>query len=109
MRCPSEFTGAADRLGPMGVGIMFFRFGAALVLVVIVSLLGIALEKRVLSLKRMISLQHYRFDQLQEERTGLGVRCQQLGAPSRLIQAVEGGVVELELAREQLDAPGHAH
>lgn len=35
---------------------MFFRFGAAVTMVVVVSLLGIALEKRSLSLKRAISL-----------------------------------------------------
>jgi len=87
-----------------GTGEMFFRFGAALVLVVIVSLLGIALEKRILSLKRTISLQHYRCEQLREQRAQLGVRSEQLGAPARLIQAVEGGAVELELAREKLDA-----
>ena len=82
---------------------MFFRFGTALVLVVIVSLLGIALEKRILSLKRTISLQHYRFEQLHEQRAHLRVRSEQLGAPGRLIDAIEAGVVELELAREDLD------
>lgn len=82
---------------------MFFRFGTALVLVVIVSLLGIALEKRVLSMKRAISLQHYRFEQLDEQRARLRVRSEQLGAPAQLIDAVMEGEVELELAREELD------
>lgn len=85
---------------------MFFRFGTALVLVVIVSLLGIALEKRILSLKRTISLQHYRFEQLHEQQAQLRVRSEQSGAPARLIEAIEGGAVELELAHEDLDGAG---
>jgi hypothetical protein len=84
---------------------MFFRFGTAVVLIVIVSLLGIALEKRILSVKRTISLQHYRFEQLHEQRNRLRVRSEQLGAPSRLIDAIEGGSVELELVRKDLDRP----
>jgi hypothetical protein len=84
---------------------MFFRFGTALVLVVIVSLLGIALEKRILSQKRTISLQHYRFEQLHERRARLRVRSEELGAPARLIDAIDTGAVELELAREELDDP----
>ena len=83
---------------------MFFRFGTAVVLVVIVSLLGIAIEKRMLSLKRTISLQHYRFEQLHDQRSQLRVRSEELGAPARLIDAIEGGAVELELARDDLDA-----
>lgn len=82
---------------------MFFRFGTALVMVVIVSLLSIALEKRILSVKRTISLQHYRFEQLHEQRNRLRVRSEQLGAPSRLIDAIEDGSVELELVRKDLD------
>ncbi|MFO1094974.1 MAG: hypothetical protein U0992_16955 [Planctomycetaceae bacterium] len=68
---------------------MFFRFGAAVALIVVVSLLGIALEKRALSLKRAISLQTYRAAQLEERRVQLRLRCEQLGAPARLLQSVE--------------------
>ena len=67
---------------------MFFRFGAAVALVVAVSLLGIALEKRTLSLKRAISLQTYRAAQLDERRVQLHLRCQQLGAPARLLDSL---------------------
>jgi hypothetical protein len=65
---------------------MFFRFGAAVTVVVVVSLLGIALEKRTLSLKRAISLQAYRAEQLEERRVQLRLRCEQLGAPGRLLE-----------------------
>lgn len=68
---------------------MFFRFSAAVVVVVVVSLLGIALEKRTLSLKRAISLQTYRVDQLDERRAALRLRCEQLGAPSRSLETLE--------------------
>lgn len=68
---------------------MFFRFGAAVTLVVAVSLLGIALEKRALSLKRAISLQSYRAAQLEERRVQLRLRCEHLGAPARLLESLE--------------------
>jgi len=68
---------------------MFFRFGAAVALIVAVSLLGIALEKRTLALKRSISLQTYRAAQLEERRVQLRLRCEQLGAPGRLLESLE--------------------
>ena len=57
---------------------MKFRFIAALMLLVGVSLAGITLEKRELALKRAISLQHYRMDQLLEERSRQRIRLHQL-------------------------------
>jgi hypothetical protein len=68
---------------------MFFRFGAAVAVVVVVSLLGIALEKRTLSLKRAISLQTYRADQLEERRIQLRLKCERLGTPGRLLETLE--------------------
>src|SRR5690606_24403398 len=59
---------------------MLFRFIAALVLIVAVSLSAIALEKRELALKRAISLQHFRMDQLMEERARLRIRLHKLSA-----------------------------
>lgn len=64
---------------------MFFRFGSALVLVVLVSLAGTALEKRNLELKRAVSRQHYRLEVLLEQHASNRVLAQQLGAPSRLV------------------------
>ena len=68
---------------------MFFRFCAAVALIVAVSLLGIALEKRTLALRRAISLQTYRAEQLEERRVQLRLRCEQLGAPGRLLESLE--------------------
>jgi len=80
---------------------MFFRFGAAVLLIVVVSLLGIALEKRTLSLKRAITLQTYRAEQLQERCARLRLQCEQLGAPARLMQAIEDGRLDVTVSPEQ--------
>ena len=65
---------------------MFFRFAAAVMLVTGISLLGIALEKQNLALKRSISLQHYRLEILQEQRSRLILKTHALGAISRLAE-----------------------
>lgn len=70
---------------------MFFRFAMAVALIVAVSLCGVALEKRTLSLQRAISLQHYRAAQLEEQRVRLRLLCEERGAPSRLLEALESG------------------
>src|SRR5262245_49815672 len=68
---------------------MFFRFGSALVLVVLISLAGTALEKRSLELRRIVSRQQYRLEILLEKHAAHRVLAQQLGAPSRLIDKIE--------------------
>jgi hypothetical protein len=68
---------------------MFFRFGSALVLVVLISLAGTALEKRNLELRRIVSRQHYRLEILLEKHAGNRVLAQQLGAPSRLVDKID--------------------
>lgn len=68
---------------------MFFRFGSAVVLVVVTSLLGILVEKQNLTLRRDLSSQHYRMDVLQEEHALLRLRSQQLAAIERLFATVE--------------------
>lgn len=68
---------------------MFFRFGSALILVVVTSLLGIVVEKQNMTLRREISRQHYRMDVLQEEHARLRLRSQQLAAVERLFATVE--------------------
>jgi hypothetical protein len=68
---------------------MFFRFGSALVLVVLISLAGTALEKRNLELRRIVSRQHYRLEILLEKHAGHRVLAQQLGAPSRLVDKID--------------------
>jgi len=68
---------------------MFFRFGSALLLIVLISLAGTALEKRNLELKRVVSRQRYRLDILLEQHAANRVLAQQLGAPSRLVDQID--------------------
>ena len=75
---------------------MFFRFGCAVVLVVLVSLGGVALEKENLRLRREVSRQHYRLDVLRNEQARLRLRTQELGAPTRLIDSIESGKLNLK-------------
>ena len=58
-----------------------FRFAAALMLVVTISLVGISIEKRNLALQRGISLQQYRTDQLLERQAQLRLRIDELTSP----------------------------
>jgi hypothetical protein len=71
----------------------FYRFTGALVLIVMISLGGIALEKRNLEYRRALTQQQFRLDVLLEKRASLRLRTQQLGAPTRLIDALEAGRV----------------
>ncbi|MCA9074421.1 MAG: hypothetical protein KDA93_05260 [Planctomycetaceae bacterium] len=65
---------------------LIFRFTAALLLILAVSLVGIRLEKEELALKRSISLQQYRMDQLLEERARLRIRLHELTGPESLAE-----------------------
>ena len=80
---------------------MFFRFGSALLLVVVISLLGIFIEKQNLTMRRELSRQHYRMDVLQDRHARLRLRSQQLAAIERLFETVEdenSGLVPAEPA-----------
>jgi hypothetical protein len=68
---------------------MYFRFGAAMVLFVAVSVAGVALEKQCLSYRRAIAQQRYRMDVLVEQYAQTRLTVQKLGAPSRMIRALE--------------------
>ena len=70
---------------------MYFRFGAAILLVVAISLVGIAVEKKTLETRREISRQHFRKSVLLENHARLRLRTQQLGAPKRMIETLESG------------------
>ena len=74
---------------------MFFRFGAALALVVAVSVAGTAIESRSLALRRMISHQRYQLDVLTEQQAQLRVAAQRAGAPAQLIEPLEQGRLQL--------------
>ncbi|HUG94367.1 MAG TPA: hypothetical protein VML55_26285 [Planctomycetaceae bacterium] len=62
---------------------MVFRFGCALVLVVLVAMAGVALEKRCLDLRRSIARQRYRLDVLEDLHARLRLRTHELGSPTR--------------------------
>ena len=68
---------------------MYFRFGAAIVLVVVISVIGVALEKQSLSYRRAISQQRYRMDVLVEKYAQMRLQAQRLGAPARTIKSLE--------------------
>lgn len=69
---------------------MFFRFGAALLLVVSVALAGTALETQNLALKRSLSQQQYRLEVLMESQARLRLETQRLGATARLYDVLQG-------------------
>ena len=79
---------------------MFFRFGSAIVLVVSVSVIGIALEKRNLEIRRELSRQHYQSEVLLEDHAKLRLLTQQLGAPVRLIDPLENGRLNVRQPQE---------
>ena len=60
---------------------MFFRFTASLILVVLISMIGIGLEKRSLKLKRAVSRQYYQQDVLLELHARQLLNPQPLTAP----------------------------
>jgi hypothetical protein len=73
---------------------MYFRFGSALVLVILMSVAGIAIEKQCLALRRAVIRQQYRHEVLGDEYARLRLQTQQLGAPIRLFEALENGRLE---------------
>lgn len=74
---------------------MFFRFGAAMALVVAVSLTGTAIESHSLNLRRTISHQRYQREVLVEQQAQLRVAAQRAGAPAQLIEPLEQGRLQL--------------
>lgn len=74
---------------------MLFRFVCALLLVVLTSLAGVALESRSLEVRRQLTRQHFRSEVLLESYAALRWRTEQLGAPGRLIEAIQQGRLEL--------------
>ncbi len=82
---------------------MFFRFGSALVLVVLVSLIGVGLEKKVLVFKRTVSRQHYQMDALRDARAKVRLQTQRLGAPKNVLERLDQN--ELELHKVQSHRP----
>lgn len=83
---------------------MFFRFAAALVLVVLISLAGTALEKRNLELRRSVSHQQYRLDVLLQRYAAHRVQAQQLGAPVRTIDQADAMLAQSESSEKTAEA-----
>lgn len=79
---------------------MYFRFGSALVLVVLISLGGIALEKRNLELRRSVARQRFRRDVLHDAHIRMRLETQRLGAPAQTIEALESGELRVEPHRK---------
>jgi len=79
----------------MAIPFMYFRFGSALVLVVLVAMAGVALEKQTLELRRSMSRQRYQMDALQDAYSRARLQTQQLGAPKRVIDGLEAGESDL--------------
>ena len=68
---------------------MFFRFGSALLLIVLVCLAGVGLEKRNLALRRALSKQQYQIDILLDSYARLRLKTQQMADPARLLDSLE--------------------
>jgi hypothetical protein len=65
------------------------RFVAAIILLVVISLVGLAIDNRELALKRRISLDTFRADQLEMKAVQLRLQVEQLQSPERLKLALE--------------------
>ena len=68
---------------------MFFRFAIVVATVLVLALAGVAIEKRSLELRRDISLQEYRRQQLLEQRSRLRLQIERLSAPQRFTTVSE--------------------
>jgi hypothetical protein len=67
----------------------FARFAAALGLLVAISLYGVTLDNRELTIARQISLQTFRADQLEARAVELRLEVQQLQSPERLRAVIQ--------------------
>jgi hypothetical protein len=68
---------------------VFFRFAAGLLLVVLVSMVGVRLEKQTLEMRRAVSVQYYQTDLLLELLVRLRLDTQRLTAPAQLAATIE--------------------
>ena len=81
---------------------VFFRFAAGLLLVVLVSMVGVRLEKQTLEMRRAVSVQYYQTDVLLELLVGLRLETQKLTAPAQLALMKEA---EKQRAANESKAP----
>ena len=73
---------------------VYFRFAAALLLVVLVSMAGVRLEKQSLELRRAVTVQYYQTDLLLEMLVRLRLETQRLTAPSQLAAVKENSELQ---------------
>lgn len=83
---------------------MYFRFGCGLALVVAVSVLGVAIEKANIRLKSDLSRQYYLLGALRERHAQLRTRTQRLGAPARIVNAIDEGELEVREPAKSTDS-----
>ena len=83
---------------------MYFRFGSAVFLVVLIAMAGVAIEKRTLKLRREVSRQYYRTEVLLERHATLRLRTQQLASPVRVVETIEQNNL-MQLPAEAASAP----
>jgi len=75
---------------------MFFRFAAAMSLVVLISLIGTALDKETFALRRRVSQQQYRLETLTERHARFRAQAQRLGTPVRWLNDLDEQRATLE-------------
>jgi hypothetical protein len=80
---------------------MFFRFGSAVALVVLIALAGVGLEKQNLEMRRQVSRQQFRLDVLVNQHAQMRLKTQQLGAPIRMIEELEKGRLQVQKPQKQ--------
>lgn len=68
---------------------MLFRFTAVVALLIALAIAGVAIEKQNLSLRRAISLQDYRRQQLVQQRSRLRLRIEQLSVSAAVSETVD--------------------
>jgi len=75
---------------------MLFRFGSAILLAVAVSLIGIALEKESLKLKRQVSHQHLQLEVLINAHAKMKLATQRASSPRKVLNSIERGELEVK-------------
>lgn len=89
---------------------MYIRFGAGILLVVAISVAGVAFEKEILSTKRELSHQAYREEVLLERHQQARMHVEELSTPDRVskdldhkrFSAIPGGRTSTAAARTAL-------
>lgn len=85
---------------------MYFRFGSALFLVVVIAVAGVAIEKRCLALRRAVTTQRFQQDALHDISARLKLKTHQLGAPARLFDELEDRQIEPDPANRSENIDG---